>query len=443
MRVAVYGNMLNMGYFMTKLLVGQGVDACYFFDDSPIAQNHPNWFLKDAKDPPWMRRFPALQDYPYQPQPLTSVPDIARLYEEVSRFDVLLYCSDGPAIFSELQGIPRVLWALGFDLQNLPLMVENLYWAELRRQWSVDWQYVFKGHPGRLLLMLRKLLDSRLVVSSRLHLVQQRQRMGLQQCCRFIIYPYQEPYLRRLQLDARRSVYIPALIDTSACSQVEQADVQAIEQEFRDVDMLLVHPTRMLYLKLDDDGFAKDNHKLVEGYAQFLKQTRLRTKLVMIRKGRAQDLEHMQGLVRRLGLEDAVVWKDEMPSRVLRAWYQIDKAVICDQFGTDGIGSIGREASFAGRPLVSAWTDASLPLFRHERPPHLLPAMSSEAVYQALRKLEATWPDRQRLYSEPAKLWFERQQSDRALMPRYIEVLRDALAESKARGSAPLPVGAR
>jgi hypothetical protein len=175
----------------------------------------------------------------------------------------------------------------------------------------------------------------------------------------------------------------------------------------------------------------KDNDKLLHGFAAFMRQTRVRARLVLFEKGRPQDIENSKQLIQELHISEYVDWWPELPNKVLRVFYCLPQVVVCDQYNPHlaGLGNIGREASYWGCPLVTAFNaDWNRPLYGSDMPPHVMGAQTAEEIALALQRLALMDAQERTQAATAGKAWFRRQLHAETLIPRLINVINTARA---------------
>jgi glycosyltransferase involved in cell wall biosynthesis len=421
LKVAFYGNNLNVGYFFVRLLAERGVDATLFCIDYAYAQEHHDWWTDRGLD---MRlvRFLGTKGFDIgAPQRLAERQDIRALYEEVGRYDVLVFMQEGPAVFSELTGPRKIFLSAGGDLQQLPFLL-RLY-----------------ARPGDMLDRARAGLagalggDWKAVGASRqwfaelprLARIQARQRAGLRQCAAFVCACHQTALFRRLRLDRSKLHYLMLPMDASVLDEVDRGLAAKLREQYAAHDAVFFHPTRQFYLRADGDAYLKDNDKLLYAYAKFLRTTTRPTTLLLADKGRQRDIEHTRRLIGRLELEKHVEWLPELPNKTLRAYYTLPNVVVCDQYNPRiaMLGNIGRETVYFGRPLITAYKDWNRLVHGDDFPPNVFPAETIEEILTAMRRTASLHPEDKERVAASARAWFLAHLDSRTVMPKYIELI--------------------
>jgi hypothetical protein len=129
--------------------------------------------------------------------------------------------------------------------------------------------------------------------------------------------------------------------------------------------------------------------------------------------------------VRDLQIDRHVEWLDEMSHALLSRLYRLPNAVVCDQFdaSTGYLGSIGREASVFGCPLITCFEPYNTLFFGSDVPRHVFPAKTASDIESAMHALAAAGPHGQRALRASAKAWASRQLSPERLIPKFIALL--------------------
>jgi hypothetical protein len=425
-RVAVFGNNLNQGFFLARFLRESGVEADLFFRDYSNAQERPEWWLAAGADDRLIRRFRL--DWSMAAGWLRPCEhaEVQQAYAAARSYDILQLSEEGPALFDGLKGGPaKVFRPLGADLRVLPFLA-GMRLGELPRD---ALGALRAGRPGLAYAAALRLMEG-------LRL-QRRQRAGLRSCEAVLSGTGADERLHgRLGLDPGRVRYLPMPMDPAAYSDADGSLAAGLRRRYADVDLLLLHPARQFHLALDGNRFLKDNDKLLRAYAAFARGASRRTRLLLVAKGREEDLAESRRLVSELGLGERTEWLPEMPNRELRAYYGLEQVVVCDQFNPNlaFLGNVGREAALFGRPLVTAFRESwARPVFGDDLPPHVLAAESEAEILAVLRRLDSPEGESLRRRAARARSWFDRHLHKDRVMPRYVELFKGLLS---ARGGA-------
>lgn len=429
MRVGFFGNNLNQGYLAVEALRRAGHEAVLFDDVRSYAQDTHDWWTSRPRDRNWVVETGVTQGDLTLEGPLTAQPAIRATYERAAQCDVLILREYGPALFSELDGPRKVFWSSGSDLQLLPFL------EDLRppRPWYRQW---FGKRPQDVVIPVGAVeltAQQREAIRYRQEdLIQARQRAGLEQCAAWILMPYQKPLALRLGISTRRIHHWHMLMDDQLCDEVDGDEVRRLADRYRHEELVLFHPARQFFLRLDRNPFLKDNDKLFVGFREFLHRTRCRARLVAVKKGRAADLERIHALVKRLGLEPHLDWVGELPNRQLRAYYALPNVVVCDQFSPHlpTMGNTGREATMFGRLLVTSYDRSNDDLHPDDPPPHIFPAATADDVGEGLAVLYALGAAERQRRGAAGRAWAQRHLTAEALVPRVERLLRSLVGDA-------------
>lgn len=416
MRVGFYGNNLNQGYFFVRALAEFGIDAKLFLPNYNFAQESHEWWMGGDMDEDLLYRINHRFNLTY-PEPLKSEPRLLKLYEVASTFDIIILMEDGPAVFSEFNERPKVFLSQGSDLQILPFLLE---YHGVKESWG-------KSFLG--LLESKKRRQHRFNVEYWRN-SQERQRLGIRQCARLLCSPHQLPIVNKLKYPKENVRTLPILMYSQYLAQVERGEVADLASQFSKYETVFFHPTRQMYLPINNDIYLKRNDQLIRGYAAYLNASRKESILLMIEKGRNEDIKASRDLISQLGLSDKVRWIPEIPNRSLRSYFSLDNIVICDQFSENlaTLGNIGREATYYGAPLITAFKDYNYLVYGSDMPPNLLPATTSSEIALAMLKIEGTDSKERAVNKELTKSWFIRNCDYRNILPKYIDILSDVVS---------------
>jgi glycosyltransferase involved in cell wall biosynthesis len=224
-------------------------------------------------------------------------------------------------------------------------------------------------------------------------------------------------------------------MNTDVLNEVDDDLTRKLLQEYRQYDLVFLHPTRQYYLQEDNDVFLKGNDKLTHAFAQFVGETSRRVKLLLVRKGRRHDIRQTEKLIVKLRIEHAVEWLPEMPNKVMRAYYRLPQVVVCDQYNplVAVLGNIGREASYFGRPLITAFRPWNRLRYGEDVPEHVLAAESTEQILEAMRNVSMMTADQRDVLSRSASAWFARNHAERGVIQSWIDML-SSCTQSTQRG---------
>jgi glycosyltransferase involved in cell wall biosynthesis len=432
-RIGIYGNNLNQGYFLAGLFRRQGVQAKVLLPAYAHAQDTHEWWSGEALDESLIVRLSAMP-VPGAPGPLLSQPVIREMYAAASDFDVLILREEGPALFSEFAQPAKVFASQGADLQLWPWWLKThfsptaLFW-EAASNWRFPYESTFFHKVGSIALSGMRRARSMPDLARR----QQRQRAGIAQCGRAIIFPYQRYLLDALSYPAERVRCIPLPntppqdLDDHVAGLPDRLPVAC-----REAEILFVHPARMFFLPRDGNCFLKDNDKLIRGFADFLRGYAGNVQLVLFEKGLAEDLHVARRLVRELGIADRVVWLPELSNRELRSVLSHPRTVVCDQYSpfVNTLGNLGRESVYFGRPLITSYDGEDDPMYSCH-PPNIFFANSVATVADAMRQVAALSEGDLQALVQTCATWYRLNLDPLENARRYLDVCIEAMVSNE------------
>lgn len=432
MRIAIYGNNLNQGYFLAQLLRELGADARVFLRPALPLDKH-EWWSRKPLDETLVEWVPEAPDVG-QPGPLERLDGVRELYRKAKRYDVLVLREEGPALFSELRDVPMVFASQGADLQISPFLMSCYYSLDaLTRQLRLAGSSL-QGNGGGQLRGWSRFGRGLVRNWPRYRRIQYRQRAGIRDSARVVVFPYQRWLLDRLGIDGARIDYVP--LPNTPPEILEEAAPLPTGLDLAPLvsaDVLFLHPARLFFVRRNGDRFLKDNDKLLRAFARFVGGYSGKARLALVKKGFPEDVAASEDLVSRLGIQDHVVWLPELPNYALLRLFRLPNVVICDQFSpfVNTLGNLGRESVYFGLPLISSYDGADDVMYT-SHPPNVLLGNSDETILDALRRsAEYTGSTRQRLKAECSR-WYEQNLDPRKNAAKYLDLCRKAAAE---RGS--------
>jgi glycosyltransferase involved in cell wall biosynthesis len=435
LRVAIYGNNLDTGYRFARFLRAHGVVARLFCIRYSHGQDAHPWWEDQAPDPELVE-FLELDALPVgRLKPLRRIPAISDLYRKAAAYDVLVLSEDGPAVFSAMNGMPRLFVSFGADLQVLPVLI-GTHWTVTRSTRALAAAWAARTGDPRRSALRRALVQLVFEVKELLGLgmIQARQRAGIAGADRVVCFPYQKPLAVRLGVPEERIVTnLPLPMDGDLLATRNTAGIEPLLERLSGCRLVFFHPTRQLHLATGDTRFLKGNDRLIRAYARFARKRSPRgLRLVLVRKGRAQDIAASERLISELGIAEHCEWVPEMENKQLRAVMALPNVVICDQFDESmaAMGNIGREACSFGRILLTAFSEQNARAFAVP-PPNLLPAKSEEEIGRALEHVLDLTDARRAEIGAQARAWFTEHLDWRRVVPRYVDLLQDMAASGR------------
>jgi glycosyltransferase involved in cell wall biosynthesis len=418
MRIAFYGDNLHAGYRFVSLFREHGADAVLFRNRAVFAQEGTAWWSSEPEDARLVREIPDVVSAAQRS--LGTPRKLRALHDELRGYDVVMAMEDGPGLLCDLKGVPLVFVSQGWDLQVLPFAFEQRLRDLARKMTERARQRHFP---------VADVLSELRVVAGGV-LTQTRQRRGIRRAARILCAPYQRPLVVALGCAMDRVSYLPFPVDARELARVDHERIEALRARYDAFDLVLLHPTRQLFDRSRADEFLKDNDKLLRGFAAFRRdRPQVRSRLLLVEKG--PDVPAAKRLLADLGLESHVEWHAEMPNTELRAFYSLPNVVVCDQFGDriGGLGSIGREASFYGRCLVTTFTEENVLRYGADMPRHIFPAQADEQVRASLVTLADLSASARADLALSARGWCERNYEQAHVVPKYLRLLGEVRRE--------------
>ena len=178
----------------------------------------------------------------------------------------------------------------------------------------------------------------------------------------------------------------------------------------------------------------KNNHFLLEGFAEFLRQSGEESALLVLFKY-GRDVAHSRRRIAELGLSESVKWLPLSPRREIA--YLMRKADVgVGEFIAEGIwGGTGWETLAAGRPLIQR-VNYSAQSFPDQTGLPLPPICHAENAQGVARQLFDLWKDVERRLKigRNSEEWFCQHQG-LALAKRYAELLVGSDSDSDPKAS--------
>lgn len=432
-RIGIYGNNLNQGYFLAQSLRDLGCVAKVFLPFDPEAQDTHAWWSEEPLDESLIIRLPAMAS-PGCSGDLSSQFSIKKMYAAAEDFDVLILREEGPALFSEFKGAAKVFATQGADIQLWPWLLKiHLSPSAILRELSASWRYPSNFTYLNKLLSVAFSFLVRMRSAPELFRRQRRQRVGILQCSRSIIAPYQRYLLRNISFpDASvRCIPLPSTPPRELSCHLKKIPVP-LNKVYENSDLVFVHPARMFFVKRDGNLFLKDNDKLLKAFSKFVQEYKGKATLVLFRKGVPEDLEIAQKLINVLGVEDHVVWLPELSNIELRSILGHGKTVVCDQYSPylNSLGNLGRESVYYGRPLITSY-DGEDDVMYTETPPNVFLGNSVSTIEGAMKKVAELSEGERINIAKKCTNWYQLNLDPIENTKRYLDVCIEAIQISQ------------
>ena len=180
-----------------------------------------------------------------------------------------------------------------------------------------------------------------------------------------------------------------------------------IDETFKD-KLVIFHPASHIW-------HVKGNDRLIKGFATFVKSN---PNSILLAVDWGKDSNRSKELIKSLGIEKNIKFLSLLSAKDLLYYYSISDIVV-DQFVTDGIGAIGMETLFCGKPLVTKCGKHAYDGLYSESIP-LLDATTAEQIDDALEYLKNK--DSRDEIGRNAKAWAEKFLSPNAITSNFIKI---------------------
>jgi len=240
-----------------------------------------------------------------------------------------------------------------------------------------------------------------------------------------MISPYQQEAFTKICIN-KKMFFLPhffKIIDYQVLLQQKAQNKRTVCEEIR-AERYFFSSTRHVWAgplrNLIDN---KGNNIMLNSYAIFKKITvDDHSKLVLVKKG--PDVELSKSLSRSLGIEDDVVWIDEMKREELDRYYQ--GAAICfGQFGTPVVTYAALEPLANGTISISFLNDNNSPVpFYKEKPP-IFSNINPKEIAEFMVKKLAEEKDYEDL-SYNSWLWIQNNCSEEIFVKSFLTLFQEA-----------------
>ena len=216
-----------------------------------------------------------------------------------------------------------------------------------------------------------------------------RTRNSIRRADSLMISPYQREALKKICID-KKMFFLPhyfKTIDYQMLLQQKAQNKKTVCEEIQ-AERYFFSSTRHVWSgSLREMADNKGNDTILHSYAEFKDLTNgPLSKLVLVRKG--PDVESSKLLSRSLGIEDDVIWIDEMKREELDRFYQ-GATISFGQFGTPVITYAALEPLVNGTISISLLNENnSLVPFYEEKPPIFNSKDSKEIAAFMIRVLD-------------------------------------------------------
>jgi glycosyltransferase involved in cell wall biosynthesis len=401
MRLAVFENLANSAYVLTKVLRRHGQDADLVLDPfDRYAMSDPRWEDLDTELATDQLEAPSLPAYDLpdwvHDQPAASTSRLARLARAAARmpamrrevrlaarvagpqgallalergwvvrtladYDCVIAFGMGPA-WAAIAGVPCVAVTWGGDITMVPFYDTG------------DWE----GHES---LPLPEPHRERFAEAK-------LQRLGYEHAARIVLPdPRFVPFAERLG-HAEKIVRLGLFVDTERYAPGPEVELRR--------SLLGADDGLIVFMPSRHDWFWKGTDRLLRAFAR---ATEGRADVVLVCAGWGADLERSKRLIAELGIGDRVLMLPYVMSKGrLRRYYRASD-VVADQFTIGSYGVSALEAMSCARPLLIALEEGRFDPF-----PPVVNVSEPDAIARALGELLADHGARSRV-GERAREW--------------------------------------
>ncbi|MFC1933375.1 glycosyltransferase family 4 protein [Chloroflexota bacterium] len=333
MKIAVLGNLANIGYRMTKCLCQRGVEADLYLHPGDA---QPSW-EDDNIDGGWIKTYGQKHlNYPFRPVRTSAyIVEQLNLLRRLSCYDIVQKVCGGLSplelAYFRLTKRPYAILATGSDLR------------ELARQ------------------------DSR---AARRTLASFREARVL-----FLATPDLVETASDLKLS--NWVYLPNLVDAEKYYPFEY------QLDKSDFEMVFFHPSRLDWSYTGGDRILtvlKYNDRFIRAFARYVGEGNNSLATIV---DWGVDRERTKDLVHELGIESNVEFIPPMPKSNLINYYN-GADVVVDQFGAGWFGLVALEAMSCAKPVM-AYVKNQYSAVYPEAPP-ILNCQTEDEIYRQLLK---------------------------------------------------------
>lgn len=383
MRVAFYGNTANNFFAVSRALRRASDIDAHLFIDSDAAWGQ----LPEREDPKLAEGYPPwIHKGPYHSMRARFSPKLSPLVKELESFDVVMVSGGGVRLAPFVER-PFIFYVTGWDLTVAPFPIR-----------------FFNRSPG-------------LAPKAAALLGGFWHRRGIKAVDQIWSQPF-SPFAKaaeRLNIQRDRIVpkYFPIMIDTDVYRprpDARTSDDPLVRKLVDGHDFILFHPTRMMLnqaAEYVETGQWKGNDRLFEGWKKFVDaHPQAKPVLALIEHAPSPDMDAAKECVRRLGIENSVVWlkgphAHGFDRHALIPFYAVAD-VVADEFGVGWFGSIVVEGLSMGKPVLCY---VSEPVMKQLYPWH--PILSPETPDEIAKTLGELYrdPDRRKALGQRGREW--------------------------------------
>jgi glycosyltransferase involved in cell wall biosynthesis len=392
MRVALIGNLAGVGYNTAKALNQAGMDVHLYipaqsegmalpsWDDKELSQSMPEWIHIYGKNKRTPKKGPLdkIKDLMKRETSYLKISlELLQKYDLVHAFTASLFGLHWPIIFYGILRLkPYIACATGSDIREVAALYHNVRGKVMR--------LFFKRASKTLLL-------------------------------NFDMVSLIEKF------DLKRAIFFPFLIDTDRYSP------QVVQNPYRqNQNEIFFFHTSHLDWGIIDRGLhrnsTKGNDRFIRAFARFIKEGG-KGRLIMLYRGPDRDIA--RNLIKELGIEERVVWRDTLIRDELISHYNLADVVV-DQFDVGSFGTTALEAMACEKPLLiyanQEYAKACYPEF-----PPVVNCYSEEEIYKGIIKV--TDPEFRSSIGRKARQWVLKYHSKEVVAYKLLETYSEICPE--------------
>ena len=430
MRIAIWGNNLNYGYELAAEFTSLGHDAQVILPLPSQYLDLPTWWKPEAEIDSTLIievKRPNINN----PLPMQFRPSVIKINRLIRNYDCVIVREDGPAVLARKLNCPKIFISQGADIQLRPFILRTFFGRDATRQllkFAID-SIKYKHGMNRSLLLRRFVwhIFSRMKRFPGAIIEQARQRQGLRNSDLVIIAPYEVDLAKSLDISEEKIQLLTSFASSQASNTKKVLGGIDIPAFVRNKSYVFLHLTRMMFIDLSGDKFLKCNDNLIRAYAKFLgegSERKSKSLLVLVEKGRPEDLASAKSLILNLGIFDNVLWMSDMKNTDIHEYLALSNVILCDQFSPNvsSLGNLSREAIWAGAPLITAMSSEELNLFSSP-PPNLFQALTIGEILNAMVETTSLTQDDRKRMKEQSKTWAMRNIDRKVLGIAYLRLI--------------------
>lgn len=383
----------GLPFRMADTLNRHGVETYYIYLGSKATNHDSTHFHYGARSEEWDQSH-VFQDH------LRSPKKIVTLLSRIKAEEHILHClaTGRNAYLLKKAGMKYKYWSYGSDIDEECFIRMALSNTPLCKR--------FIKHPYR-------------VISER-----SKARRSICEATSIMISPYQLESLGRI-CPGKRMFFLPHYFKTTDYQTLleQKAQSKRIVYEQIRAERYFFSSTRHVWSgTLRDMADNKGNDVLLKSYAIFKKRTGdHQSKLVLVRKG--PDVEASKSLSRALGIDDSIIWIDEMRREELDRYYQ-GAAMCFGQFGTSAITYAALEPLANGTISISISNenDSIVPYYK-TRPP-IFNSKDSKEIAEFMVKILLRNGDHADL-SYKSWLWIQNNCSEEHFVKSFVRLFEE------------------